>query len=211
VKRNAVKSVREFCFSLPSEKELLALLDATRRRDARSALAILAKFYGVEAPPVIIDPDRIYKSYSATFMNTRAVYFHPSREYPVGLIALKSPDGCTPFVIGHEWMHHFACQLGINVCEGVCDLFGNALSVACYNNPLHVARHWRRSLSKLEFIESPRTVQEIVARFGRFPYVLRSDISQRLVKRTRLGKHVRLELNGFGRQVLEVLRSESVN
>jgi hypothetical protein len=31
------------------------------------------------------------------------------------------------------------------------------------------------------------------------------------VKRTRLGKHVRLELNGFGRQVLEVLRSESVN
>ena len=209
--RKSLKSVREFCFCFPAEDQLLAFLDATHRCDAQAALSILSKFYEIEAPPIVIDPDRIYESCSANFKNTSAVYFHPSQQFPDGLIALKSPNRCSPFVLGHEWMHHFARRLDINVCEGVCDVFGNALSVACYNNPLYVARHWKRNLSKLEFIETPRTVPEIVARFGRFPYILRSSISQRLVNRTRFGKQVKLELNVLGHQVLEVLRSENVN
>jgi hypothetical protein len=202
--------VQEFCFSLPSREQLLALVDAAHRMDGRIIVSILAKHYGVDPPDVIIDPDLVYKHVSGKFLNTNALYFPPSPQKPHGLIALKTPRGCSPFTLGHEMMHHLAHRHKITVCEGVCDLFGNALSVACYANPLYIARFWTRHAQHLEFIREPKTIAQIVAKFSRLPYVLRSDISSMLIKRVRLGRQVRLQLNELGRDILVALKSGTV-
>jgi hypothetical protein len=182
--------------SLPSDETLLAITKAYRKRNYYAVLEILSRYYGILAPGVVIDPDAIYTHCKNAFLSINAIYLMEQM-----VVCLKSPD-VPLFTIAHEFLHHLGKVDHIDVSEESCDVFANAIETACRLNPLS-QRFSPNAIQYLEFIQEPRTLSAIHAKFGRIPWILRGPSP--FIHRHRIGRQVSLQLNERGRKLLSVL------